>query len=44
MEEVKISSIFQNDFKKYIQLLFFDKEEIIYNQGDEVKGIYILVS
>lgn len=44
MKEVKITSIFKNDFKKYLQLLSFEKDEIIYRQGDELKGVYILAS
>lgn len=44
IEEIDISSIFQKDLEKYMELLFFEKDEIIYNQGDELKGIYILLS
>lgn len=44
MKEVDISSIFQNDFKKHLQLLFFEKDEIIYGQGDILNGVYILAS
>lgn len=42
IQKVSADSIFQCNFRKYIQLLFFEKNEIIYNQGDNVEGIYIL--
>lgn len=44
IKEINADSMFQCDFRKYVQLLFFEKNEIIYNQEDKVKGIYILAS
>lgn len=42
IKKIKGDLIFQWDFRKYAELLQFEKDEIIYNQGDNVKGIYIL--
>lgn len=44
IRDIKLKDIIQNDLTKFIEILFFEKGELIYNQGDEVKGLYILVS
>lgn len=44
MKNIEAKKIFQNDLSKFIKILYFEKDELIYNQGDELKGIYILAS
>lgn len=44
LNSINLSAIFKNDLKKYMQLLFFHKDEVIYSQGNQVNGIYILAS
>lgn len=44
IREFNIDSMFYNDYRKHMQLLYFTKKEVIYNQGDNLNGIYILIS
>lgn len=44
MKNIEAKKIFQNDLSKFIEILYFEKDELIYSQGDELKGIYVLAS
>lgn len=42
MKHIEAKKIFQNDLSRFIEVLYFEKDELIYSQGDELRGIYVL--
>lgn len=42
MKHIEAKKIFQNDLSRFIEVLYFEKDELIYSQGDKLRGIYVL--